>query len=98
MRFVSFLAFCLSISASVSSASTTNFTASFQQFQQQFGKQYQETEWEHRLAIFTQNMQTIFSHNAGNHSFQMNVNQFSDLTPEEFKASYIQGFRRKREN
>ncbi|KAM6388141.1 pro-cathepsin H isoform 2-T2 [Pluvialis apricaria] len=42
-----------------------------------------------RLRIFLDNKRQIDQHNAGNHSFQMGLNQFSDLTFAEFKKLYL---------
>jgi len=57
------------------------------QFQKDFGKEY-NTFLEHngRFAIFKANIDKINTHNAKGLSWTMGVNQFADLTPEEFKA------------
>ncbi|XP_013865872.1 pro-cathepsin H [Austrofundulus limnaeus] len=53
-------------------------------------KRYTSEDLHHRLRVFTENKRTVDSHNAGNHSFTMGLNQFSDLTFEEFKKIYLQ--------
>lgn len=65
----------------------------FTQFQESFHKKYDSiVELEKRYSIFSQNMRGIFSHNANpSNNFTMGINQFSDLTPEEFKRQYIGG-------
>jgi hypothetical protein len=65
----------------------------FVHFQESFGKKYESiVELENRFAIFSKNIRTIFAHNANPvQNFTMGINQFTDLTPEEFKLQYIQG-------
>uniref|UniRef100_A0A673BQ08 Pro-cathepsin H n=1 Tax=Sphaeramia orbicularis TaxID=375764 RepID=A0A673BQ08_9TELE len=46
-------------------------------------------EYFHRLHVFTENKKIIDLHNAGNHSFTMGLNQFSDMTFEEFRKIYL---------
>ncbi|KAA8595429.1 hypothetical protein FQN60_010720 [Etheostoma spectabile] len=48
-------------------------------------KVYDMEEYYHRLHTFTENGREIDHHNAGNHSFTMGLNQFSDMTFEEFR-------------
>jgi C1A family cysteine protease len=60
----------------------------FQQFKLKHGKQYQSMEEEmKRIDIFYQHLNMIEKHNRGQHSYQMGVNQFTDLTPQEFKQT-----------
>jgi len=58
----------------------------FAEFQSKFGKTYKsEDERKERLAIFNQNLDKIQRHNSiPNVSWTMGVNQFSDMTDEEF--------------
>jgi len=65
----------------------------FTNFQERFSKKYETlVETEHRFKIFVQNLRQIISHNLDvNQNFTMGVNHFSDLTPEEFKALYVNG-------
>ena len=37
-----------------------------------------------RFKVFQQNLKNILEHNAGNHSYKIGLNQFSDMTKEEF--------------
>ncbi|XP_064013867.1 pro-cathepsin H isoform X2 [Pogoniulus pusillus] len=55
----------------------------------QNNRQYGPDEYPRRLRIFLDNKRQIEEHNAGNHSFQMSLNQFSDLTFAEFKKLYL---------
>ncbi|KAH7650662.1 Actinidain protein [Dioscorea alata] len=51
-----------------------------------------EEEKEERFKIFKDNLKYIDEHNAGNHSFQLGLNIFSDLTNEEYRSTYL-GFK-----
>lgn len=52
-------------------------------------KRYTLQEYFQRLPIFMENRRRVEQHNAENHSFQLGLNQFSDLTFEEFKKLYL---------
>jgi len=67
------------------------------QFKRQFHKRYPENgENKARRAIFESNFKRIFEHNMGAdnglHSYRLAVNQFADLTTEEF-ARQMNGFK-----
>ncbi|KAK2917862.1 hypothetical protein Q8A73_004608 [Channa argus] len=55
----------------------------------QHNKAYGMKEYFERLQIFTDNKRRIDKHNAGNHSFTMRLNQFSDMTFSEFRKSFL---------
>lgn len=66
----------------------------FNNFQQDHGKTYKSLREEKlRFEIFQSTLETIKKHNAkfeiGEESWSMGVNQFSDLTDEEFKEQYL---------
>ena len=65
----------------------------FTKFQQRFNKYYSNVqEMETRFLIFKTNLMQIISHNADrSQNFTMGVNQFTDLTPQEFKTQYVRG-------
>jgi KDEL-tailed cysteine endopeptidase len=67
----------------------------FTNFQERFEKRYDSMEeMETRFAIFRKNMINIIAHNTdANQNFTMGVNQFTDLTPEEFKMQYVGGLK-----
>ena len=51
-------------------------------------------ELETRFSVFRENFRNIITHNADrSQNFTMGVNQFTDLTPEEFKAQIIRGLK-----
>ncbi|XP_071344521.1 pro-cathepsin H-like [Trachinotus anak] len=61
----------------------------FKQWMSQHNKAYDTEEYHRRLQIFTENKKTVDHHNAGNHSFTMGLNQFSDMTFEEFRKFFL---------
>ncbi|XP_075934142.1 pro-cathepsin H-like isoform X2 [Anarhichas minor] len=61
----------------------------FKQWMSQYNNVYDTEEYYHRLRSFTENKREIDHHNAGNHSFTMGLNQFSDMTFEEFRKSFL---------
>ncbi|TRZ15310.1 hypothetical protein HGM15179_011830 [Zosterops borbonicus] len=61
----------------------------FKAWMLQHERQYSPQEYPRRLRTFLANKRHIEEHNAGNHSFQMGLNQFSDLTFAEFKKLYL---------
>ena len=62
----------------------------FLRFQKKYDKFYDSLDqFEARFEIFRDNLQTILSHNLqNNYNFTLEINHFSDLTPEEFKNYY----------
>ncbi|KAJ6662892.1 hypothetical protein lerEdw1_011096 [Lerista edwardsae] len=62
----------------------------FKTWMYQNNKQYSsEVEYWQRLQVFAENKQRIDRHNAGNHTFQMGLNQFADMTFAEFQKEYL---------
>lgn len=64
-------------------------------FQERFSKRYSNIEeLENRFSVFKKNFIGILAHNADHtQNFTMGVNQFTDLTPEEFKLQYVGGLK-----
>ena len=67
----------------------------FTNFQDKFNKKYESLEeLEERFQIFSSNLKSIISHNLDHkHNFTMGVNQFTDLTSQEFKSIYASGLK-----
>ena len=63
----------------------------FSNFQDRFAKKYGSIdELESRFQVFRTNLRNIVIHNLDrSQNFTMGINQFTDLTPEEFKAQYV---------
>jgi len=65
-------------------------SAEFQQFSIKFNKKYDtKEEYQKRLDIYTQNKQFIEEFNKGKESYTLAINEFADLTHEEFKKGYL---------
>ncbi len=60
---------------------------SFEKWAAHEGKAYSSLEEiSHRAWIYHENLEKIHKHNQGNHTWTMGVNQFADLTADEFSA------------
>jgi len=67
----------------------------FSNFQERFSKKYSTLqEMEERFSVFRENFKAIRQHNSDiSQNFTMGVNQFTDLTPSEFRAAYVSGLK-----
>ena len=98
--FIPILIFTFSAFISCVALDTTdNDWHQFRIFQETFGKTYENlVEFESRFNIFRENLRTIISHNVDSkQNFTMKVNQFTDLTVEEFKKQFVGGLTTKTE-
>lgn len=84
------LALALSLTAYALACSTQ---PSFNEWAEQYGKSYEPTERDYRITVYEENLMKIDAHNAKNLSWTMGVNQFADLTEDEFKARITGGHR-----
>jgi len=78
----------------------TEATVSFATFKAHFEKDYGSlAEESHRRKIYLDNVDTIIAHNEKNLGWTMGVNEFADIHPDEFFATYLNNtFRHKQEN
>jgi C1A family cysteine protease len=67
----------------------------FTNFQDRFSKRYESfEEMEARFKVFRTNLRKIILHNIDvEQNFTMGINQFTDLTPEEFKMLYVGSYK-----
>merc|ERR1712110_686745 len=64
-----------------------------------FGKTYDGQEHEYRLGVFFDNLKFIEDFYRGpKQTFELGINEFTDLTHEEFKEQYVGGLRVKPES
>jgi C1A family cysteine protease len=70
-------------------ASCVSDRALFKEFKNKFNKKYAAEEEAVRFSIFQGNLKMIREHNAGDHSYTMGINQFTDLTQAEFEQMYL---------
>ena len=69
-------------------------TCSFSEWMRSSKKAYSSREeLVLRRGIFAANLAKIQQHNAEGHSWAMSVNQFADLTADEFKAKFASSLR-----
>merc|ERR1712216_660332 len=61
----------------------------FKSFIRRFQKDYTPDEKKHRFEIFKATYLFIISENAKGHSYQLGVNEFADLTSNEFTATHL---------
>lgn len=67
-------------------------TREFQKFINKFNKNYiTQEEYQARLSVFKQNLEFVKNHDAAKEGFEVGINKFADLTPEEFER--INGLR-----
>merc|ERR1719411_1841099 len=66
----------------------------FAKFKLEHNKVYM-TKSEHgaRFQVFAENLKQINAHNKAGLSYTLGVNQFSDLTQEEFKTQFLGGYK-----
>jgi len=90
MRFLIVLLSCLQFFSKVNGSD--EWTA-FLNFQSKFRKIYQNIEeLNTRFSIFRENVKIIHQHNLETtQNFTMGINQFTDLTADEFKKTYVNG-------
>ena len=71
----------------------------FSNFQHTFTKNYDTLEeLENRFQIFRSNLRTIILHNLdSSQNFTMGINQFTDLTSDEFKKQFVSGLKQSTE-
>lgn len=63
----------------------------FKEFISTYNKKYTDDEYNKRFAIFSRNIEFINSHNSENNdsSFKLDVNEFADMTTDEFSSTYL---------
>jgi hypothetical protein len=82
---------CALAVASAANLSEEQYQFLFTKWATQFGKSYETQAIFDRYNIFKANIDKIAAHNAGNHTWNMGMNQFGDLTEDEFAAQNIRG-------
>lgn len=95
MLMIAATAFWTAVVATPSPLSLCGAYPTFQQWALTNGRVYQPTERDYRESVYYANVAKIDAHNEGNFSWTMDVNQFADLTADEFKSTVVSGsFRR----
>lgn len=84
--FVILLALCVVCHAAdyQSGMQEEEYQLQFVKWMNTFGKSYTSNDFFSRYRIFRDNLDIIMEHNAGNHTFTLGTNEFSDLTTQEW--------------
>jgi cathepsin L len=69
-------------------------SAQFADFVAQHDKTYTRAEYLHRFEVFKTNVEFINEHNLEGHGYTVAINKFADMTNAEYKALYVNGYRR----
>ena len=78
------------LSLHLSNSQANSSHSQFASFKQKFGKIYSSPEEEaYRLSIFSARLLRIDDHNSKNLSWRKGINQFSDMTFEEFESFFL---------
>lgn len=86
MKIVLFVIACLIAAAIAAPLTQEQKQFLFTKFVQQYNKQYEMNEIFERLNVFSSNLEQIIAHNAKNSDLKLALNQFGDLSNEEFSA------------
>jgi hypothetical protein len=65
-----------------------NYEEAFVSWMTKFGKSYAPEEFFYKFEVFKTNYDFVEAHNAGNHTWEVELNKFADLTSAEFKVLY----------
>ena len=72
---------------SITALSEINYPYLFHRYMNDFGKNYSITEYDYRFNNFVNNIEHVFEIKKENPNYAVGVNQFSDMTQEEFAKS-----------
>jgi C1A family cysteine protease len=87
-----FVAIALAVAVSaIAPLSNSEYEYLFTSWVNEYEKSYETAEFFNRFNVFKANLDTIREHNAKNESWTMGMNEFGDMTWEEFRASYVGG-------
>jgi len=75
--------------ASVAAFTDVEYETEFKTFLSTHNKVYEEDELQYRFNVFKKSMDDVFEHNSGDHPWEKGLNQFSDVTQQEFEKIYL---------
>jgi len=75
--------------AVVAATSELEYQQSFTDWMVKYDKSYAAEEFFYKYEVFKSNKDLVDAHNAGNNSYEMELNKFADLTSAEFKNIYL---------
>lgn len=77
------------IVVSITSLRDINYNYLFHHYQNQYGKNYDLKEFDTRFENFKDNINYIVTENQKNHNYTLGLNQFTDMTSEEFSNQFM---------
>jgi cathepsin L len=83
----------LALCSAIAPLSNTEYEYLFTAWVNEYGKSYETAEFFNRFNVFKTNLDTIREHNSMNDTWTMGMNEFGDMTWEEFRATYVGGFK-----
>jgi len=86
MKIVVLALLVVAVSALIAPLPEAEYETQFTSWVGEFNKAYTADQFFYRYGIFRRNLDLIRNHNAKGLSWEMGVNQFTDMTSEEFKA------------
>ncbi|KAL6841186.1 hypothetical protein ACP4OV_029155 [Aristida adscensionis] len=90
LAILGYLCLCRTILATSELTDDLAMVARHEQWMTLYGRVYKDAaEKAHRFEIFKANAKFIESFNLGNHKFWLGINQFADITNDEYKATII---------
>jgi len=84
----------LAVTVSASVFKDNEYQFLFTKWVQQHQKSYDAENFFYRFGVFKANLDTIYNHNKGNHTYTLGMNVFGDLTKEEFFSTHL-GYKQK---
>jgi hypothetical protein len=78
----------LSAVCALASVEESVYQDAFIQWMVKFDKSYAPEEFFYKYGVFKTNFDFVAAHNAGNHTWEVELNKFADLTSAEFKITY----------
>jgi KDEL-tailed cysteine endopeptidase len=81
------------LSVSALALTEQEYQTSFVNWMRKFDKSYQPEDFFYRFGVFKEMVDYVNAHNAANYSWSAGLNQFSDLTSEEFGRMYASGYK-----
>jgi C1A family cysteine protease len=85
------LALVAVVTARIAPLHESEYQVQFLQYMANYGKSYESDDMLPRYNTFKYWVDFVRQHNAGNHSWEAGINEFSDMMPEEFAKIYLSG-------
>jgi C1A family cysteine protease len=91
MRLLIVAALVVAVTARLAPLSEREYQSQFVEYIQTFNKEYPTDQFFAKFSTFKYWVDYVRHHNAGNNTWEAGINEFSDLSPEEFNQIYLTG-------